>query len=52
MLEKLSSIVVGALSNIDAARKLVLFEIAATIAAHTVAMSLLVRLLTSSLSLD
>ena len=51
-LEKLFSIVVGASSNIDAARKLVLFVIAATIATRTVAMSLLVRLVMSSSSLD
>jgi hypothetical protein len=51
-LEKRSSIFVGASSNIDADGELIIFVVPATIAACTVAMSLLVRLLTSSLSLD
>ncbi len=51
-LEKRSSMVVGASSNIDAARELILFVFPATIAARTVATSLLVRLLMSSFLLD
>ena len=51
-LENWSSIFVGASSNIDADGELIFFVVLATIAACTVAMSLLVNLLTSSLSLD
>ncbi len=51
-LEKRSLFVVGALSNMDAAGERILLVVPATTAAHTVAMSLLVRLPMSSSLLD
>ncbi len=51
-LEKRFSIVVGASFNIDATAQVILFVVPATIVASSVTMSLLVRLLTSSSSLD
>ncbi len=51
-LEKWSSIVLGASFNIDADGELILFVVPATIAARTVAISLLVRLPMSSFLLD
>ncbi len=51
-LEKRSSIVVGALSNMDAAGELILLVVPATIAARTVALALLVKKFMSSSLLD
>ena len=51
-LEKRSSIVVGALSNMDAAGELILLVVPATIAARTVALALLVKKFMSSSLLE